>query len=264
MSAMEQDIQKAAELLRQAEQSGTPCVPVRELIGADDVAAAYTVQEINTRYHLDQGRRLVGRKIGITSQAVMDMLNVNQPDFGMLYADMDVPDSHEIPLGKVLQPRVEAEVFFVLGDDLDAEDVTTADVMNAIDYAVVGIEVVGSRVRDWDISITDTIADNASSGAFVLGQEPRMLGEFDLRLCGMVMERRGEPISVGAGAACLDSPINAVRWLARMMVDVKRPLKRGDIVLSGALGPMVPVEPGDVVEARINGLGSVRAVFASE
>jgi 2-keto-4-pentenoate hydratase len=264
MATPNENIEKAAAAIRSAYDTGEACAPVRELIGETNLEAAYAVQEINTKHWLDAGRRPVGRKIGLTSKVVQTQLGVDQPDYGMLYADMDVGDSEEVALGRVIQPRVEAEIFFVLGDDLDEEQLTTADVMNAIDYAVAGIEIVGSRVADWNIRITDTIADNASSGLFVLGQQPKLISEFDLRLCGMVMERKGEPISVGAGAACLGSPINATLWLARMMAKVGRPLMRGDIVLSGALGPMVPVSPGDVVEARISGLGSVRAVFAPE
>jgi 2-keto-4-pentenoate hydratase len=264
MESSQQNIDKAAAMLRQAAESGTPCAPVRDLLAEGDVAAAYAVQEINTKHWLEQGRRLVGRKIGLTSRAVQAQLGVDQPDYGMLFADMDVPEGEEIPLSRVMQPKVEAEVAFVLGDDLDEEQLTTADMINAIDYAVAAIEVVGSRVANWDIRITDTVADNASSGLFVLGQEPKILGEFDPRLCGMVMECRGEPVSVGSGAACLGSPVSAALWLAKVMAKSGRPLKTGDIILSGALGPMAPVSPGDAVEARINGLGSVRALFAGE
>ena len=124
--------------------------------------------------------------------------------------------------------------------------------------------MVGSRIADWNINIQDTIADNASSGLFVLGNERHALEDFDSRLCGMVVEHRGEPISTGAGAACLGNPLNAVIWLARVMVARGRPLRAGDIIMSGALGPMVPVAAGDVYEVRISGLGSVRAAFAAE
>ncbi len=261
---MTSNIEKAADLLLEAHASGTPCAPVRDLLNGGDVDTAYAVQEINTNRWLQTGRRLVGRKIGLTSKAVQKQLGVDQPDYGMLFADMDVAEGEEIDVSRVLQPKVEAEIAFVMGDDLDSDQLTVADVMGAVDYAVAAIEVVGSRVADWDIRILDTVADNASSGLYVLGQEPKRLGEFDPRLCGMVMERGGEPVSVGAGAACLGSPISATLWLARVMAKVGRPLAKGDVVLSGALGPMAPVAPGDVVEARIQGLGSVRAAFAAE
>ncbi|WP_142846216.1 2-keto-4-pentenoate hydratase [Telmatospirillum sp. J64-1] len=260
----EANIQEAADRLWQAAQSGQPCAPVRDLIEGGDIQAAYAIQEINTRRGLEAGRRLVGRKIGLTSKAVQAQLGVDQPDYGMLFADMAVAEGEDIALSSVSQPKVEAEIAFILGSDLDDERVTPTDVMNAVDYAVAAIEVVGSRVANWDIRIFDTIADNASSGLYVLGSEPKRLGEFDPRLCGMVMERKGEPVSVGAGAACLGNPLTAAWWLARVMAKAGRPLRKGDTILSGALGPMVAAQPGDVFEARINGLGAVRASFAKE
>lgn len=263
MTTSPETIQAAADRLWQANSSGTPCDPVRDLVAEGDLNGAYAVQEINTRRGLEAGRRLVGRKIGLTSSAVQAQLGVDQPDYGMLFADMAVAEGEDIAPGAVCQPKVEAEIAFVLGRDLDHEDATVADLTRAIDYAVAAIEVVGSRVRDWNIRITDTIADNASSGLFILGGQPRALSDFDARLCGMVLEKRGEPVSVGAGAACLGHPLSAGVWLARAMARVGRPLKAGDIVLSGALGPMAPAAPGDTFEARINGLGAVRASFAA-
>lgn len=256
-------IQQAAEMLRNAAASGKPVAPVRDLISAGGLDAAYSTQEQNTRYYLDNGRRLVGRKIGLTSLAVQRQLGVNQPDYGMLFADMDVPEGEVISLDRVIQPKVEAEVALVIGRDLTQPDLTTAELLRAVEYVVPAIEIVDSRVADWDIQIWDTIADNASSGLFVLGAVPRKLDGLDLRECGMVMELRGEPISVGAGVACLGSPISAALWLARVMAGVGRPLLEGDVILSGALGPMSGVAPGDVVEARINGVGTVKAAFAA-
>jgi 2-keto-4-pentenoate hydratase len=159
------------------------------------------------------------------------------------------------------QPKVEAEIAFVLGRDLDMANPGHAEVIRAVDHVLPAIEIVGSRIAGWDIRFVDTVSDNASSGAFVLGGSPRLLREIDLRLCGMVMNRRGEPVSAGAGAACLGHPINAVVWLARTMAALGQPLRAGDLVLSGALGPMVAAAPGDVFETHINGLGSVKAVF---
>ena len=257
-------LSQAADQLWTASQTGTPCTPIRPLLTEGDIDAAYAVQEINTQRSLKAGRRLVGRKIGLTSKAVQTQLGVDQPDYGMLFADMAIAEGEDIPPGAVLQPKVEAEIAFVLGADLTDEALTIADVIGSIDYAVAAIEVVGSRVANWDIRIQDTIADNASSGLYVLGSEPRLLGDFDPRLCGMVMEHRGEPVSVGAGAACLGNPLTAALWLARVMVKVGRPLQAGDAILSGALGPMVAAKPGDVFEARINGLGSVRVAFGKE
>ncbi|WP_428542824.1 2-keto-4-pentenoate hydratase [Profundibacter sp.] len=259
------NIQQAADRIWQAWETGEPVAPVRDLLGDSDVEAAYKAQEINTkRWLASEERKLSGRKIGLTAKAVQAQLGVDQPDYGMLFADMEVPDGEDIPLSRVQQPKVEAEVAFVIAAPLTGPHITMVDVMASIGYAVPAIEVVGSRVANWDIRITDTIADNGSAGLYVLGQQPKRLGEFNPRLCGMVMFKNNEPVSVGAGAACLGSPLNATLWLARTMARAGQPLGPGDLVLSGALGPMVAAEPGDVFEARINGLGSVRAAFAKE
>ncbi|WP_417261917.1 2-keto-4-pentenoate hydratase [Celeribacter sp.] len=261
----ETNIQKAADQLWQAWESGTPGDPIRGLLDAGDVDAAYAVQEINTKRWLGgEERVLSGRKIGLTSIAVQKQLGVDQPDYGMLFADMEFMDGEEIPVSAVQQPKVEAEIAYVVSAPLDGAHLTMVDLMASIGYAVPALEIVGSRVKDWDIRITDTIADNASSGIYVLGQTPKPLGGFDPRLCGMVMTKNNEPVSVGAGAACMGSPLNASLWLACTMAKAGRPLGPGDVILSGALGPFVSAEPGDVFEARINGLGSVRAAFAKE
>lgn len=256
---MTTNIEAAAERLLGAYATGTPCEPVRDLIGT--AGDAYAVQERLTERWLTEGRRLAGRKIGLTSRAVQAQIGVDSPDFGMLFADMAVPDGDEIPAGAVLQPRAEAEVALVLEHDLTHERHTVADVIRATAFALPAIEVVGSRVRDWDITLADTVADNASSGMYALGSRPVPLADVDLRLCGMVMERRGEQVSTGNGAACLGHPLNAALWLADTLVRVGRPLRAGDTVLTGALGPVVPAAPGDVFEARIDGLGDVRVAF---
>ena len=209
------------------------------------------------------GRRLVGCKIGLTSKAVQLQFGVDQPDYGVLFADMALADCEEVPAGSLLQPRVEGEIAFRLARDLGEERLTVSDLMEAIDYAVAAIEIVDSRIEGWNIRIADTIADNASSGRFVLGSDPRRLGSFDIRLCGAVLERNGQPVSFGAGAASLGNPLFATLWLARRMIAAGRPLREGDIVMSGALGPMVPARPGDAFELRINGVGSVRTSFAA-
>ncbi|ROS01687.1 2-keto-4-pentenoate hydratase [Sinobacterium caligoides] len=254
-------IETAAKAIRQAYESGQPCSPVRHLLPELDVQSAYAVQQLNTEHWIQQGRRPVGCKAGLTSRSVQQQLGVDQPDFGMLYADMAVADGELIAVGDILQPKVEAEVALVLERDIDTEHPTVADLISAVAYALPAIEIVGSRIQDWDINIVDTIADNASSGLFVLGNEPKKLQQLDLRHCGMVMECRGEQVSVGAGLACLGHPLNAALWLAKTMATNGSPLRAGDIILTGALGPMVTVQPGDIIEARISGLGSVRAAF---
>ena len=255
------DILRAAEMLRKSHKNHIPCSAIHNFIDADDIAAGYAIQDINTEYWLKQGRRLVGRKTGLTAKSVQAQLGVGQPDFGMLYADMAYADGEDVPLERLIQPKVEGEIAFILKSDLTQEQMTLTDVTRAIDYAVAAIEIVDSRIADWDIKIMDTVADNASSGLYVLATEPHSLSELDLHLCGMVIEHRGEPVSTGAGAACLGNPLNACLWLAKTMVKVGRPLKAGDTILSGALGPMVNVTGPGVYELRISGLGSVRASF---
>ncbi|MFC9860004.1 MULTISPECIES: 2-keto-4-pentenoate hydratase [unclassified Streptomyces] len=261
VTTVDEAVARAAERLDTARRTGVPCAPVRDLLLDGDLTAAYAVQTVLSDRRLAEGRRVTGWKIGLTSAAVQAQLGVGTPDFGPLMDDTAVPDGAEIPWGAVLQPRAEAEVALVLEQDLTHERHTVAEVIRATAFALPAIEVVGSRIRDWDISAVDTIADNASSGAYVLGTRPVPLRELDLRTAGMVLERRGEPVSTGAGAACLGNPLHAAVWLADTLVRLGRPLRAGDTVLTGALGPMTTVEPGDVLEAHIDGLGSVRAAF---
>lgn len=259
---MDQAIENAAERLWKAAQTGTPCEPVRDLIGADNVDAAYAVQKIISARRESLGARLVGRKIGLTSSAVQKQLGVNQPDFGMLFADMCLADGEEVADGRVLQAKVEAEIALVIEQPLTHEKHTVADIIRATAFALPSIEIVGSRIAKWDIKLGDTIADNASSGLFVLGSRPVKLDAFDIVGCGMVMERRGDQVSVGSGAACMGNPLLAAVWLADVMARYGQPLQPGDIVMTGALGPMVPAAAGDVFDANIQGLGRVRAFFS--
>ncbi|MGW2843778.1 2-keto-4-pentenoate hydratase [Streptomyces sp. NPDC001108] len=254
-------VEAAVERLDRARRTGVPCAPVRDLLPTGDLDAAYAVQSLLTERRLAGGRRITGWKVGLTSPAVQQQLGVETPDFGALLDDTAVPDGAELPWGAVLQPKAEAEVALVLEQDLGHERHTVADVIRATAFALPAVEVAGSRIRDWDITAVDTIADNASSGAYVLGTRPVLLRDVDLRTAGMVLERRGEPVSTGAGVACLGHPLHAAVWLADTLVRLGRPLQAGDTVLTGALGPMTAVAPGDVLEARIDGLGSVRAAF---
>jgi len=255
-------IDSLAARLREAAATGCPLPPVRETLAHLGVAGAYAVQQANTRFAIAAGRRIVGRKIGLTSRAVQVQLGVDVPDYGALLDDMALYDGEEIAPARVLQPKVEAEVAFVLGRDLAQPNVTPAEVIRATEFVLPAIEIVGSRIENWNIKLLDTVADNASSGLFVVGNEPRLLRKLDLRTCGMVMAKRGEDVSSGTGAACLGHPVNAVVWLARKLVEMGEPLREGDVVMSGALGPMAKAEPGDLFEARIEGLGSVRVAFA--
>lgn len=242
--------------------AGPPIAPVRTRLADLDVDAAYAIQQKNTAHWQAAGRRLAGSKIGLTSKAVQKQLGVDRPDFGVLFADMLVAEDEAVAKGRVLQPKIEAEIAFLLDRDIDVEFPTLADVIRAVGYVMPALEIVGSRITNWDIGIVDTVADNASSGLFVLGGPVRRLDGLDLRSMQMKMTRRDDVVSQGSGAACLGNPLNAVAWLASELSRRERPLRAGEIILSGALGPMVAVAPGDVFEASVSGLGTITARFA--
>ncbi len=256
-----------AERIWTAQCSGQPC----EAPSADhpdlDVATAYAVQHrlIQWRHTkrglFDKPARPVGRKIGLTSPAIQQWLGVSEPDFGVLLDDMVVLDGMSASTEVLLQPRVEAEVAFVFRDSLQGPGVTAADVICATDHVLPALEIIDSRIADWDITYEDTIADNASSGMFVLGNSPRELKSLDLRLAGMALRKNGDVVSTGVGAACLGNPINAVVWLANKLAEFGQQISAGEIVLSGALGPVTDIAPGDWVRADIAGLGVVNVRF---
>jgi len=257
-------IDDAAVRLRAAAQAGRPCAPVRDMLPVGAIGDAYAVQQVNIQRALGGGGRLVGWKIGLTAAAVQRQLGVDQPDFGVLLADRAFGDDEPIALQRLLQPAVEAEVAFVLGRDLREAPVTAVDVLRATEFVLPAIEVVDSRIAGWDITIVDTIADNASSGVFVLGPNPTRLSDVDLRAVRMTMTCEGEKVSEGCGADCLGHPVNAVVWLANTLAALGRPLEAGHLVLSGALGPMVSVGGPGQYEAVLGGLGSVRATFTRD
>lgn len=252
----------AAASLWDAQRSGVPCAPVRTHLEAHGVDAAYRVQELNIARRLDPVTRRVGRKIGLTSPAVQQQLKVNEPDFGTLLSDMAVPDGGVLATGAVLQPKAEGEIAFVLGADLDMPAPTAADILRATEFILPAIEIVGSRVENWKISLIDTVADNASSGAFVLGSPARLPFDFDFAGCAMRMAFDGREVSAGTGRACLGNPLNAVAWLAGRMHALGVPLRAGELILSGALGPMAAPPAGSSVEVSISGLGT--ATFTME
>ena len=238
----------AADALRTAAQSGVPCAPVRDLIGGDQVTGAYAVQQHLVAERISQGARVVGRKIGLTSPSVRAQLGVDRPDFGVLFDDMDV-SCGTAPMARLLQPKVEAELAFVLCADLEGQ-LDLERVRAAVGRTHVALEIVDSRIREWDISFADTVADNASSGLFALGSQ--LPSYADPALVTMAMSRNGEVVSTGTGADCLGNPLNALLWLAETARDLGDPLRAGQIILSGALGPMTPVAAGDHVDAVVS------------
>jgi len=253
--------QDLAKVLRDAQSSKT-CIPsIRKDIGINNIELAYEIQNINTKYKVNNGARIVGKKIGLTSLAVQNQLGVDQPDFGVLFNDMEILNGLSISAKKLQQPKAEAEIAFVLSEDLDVKNMTILDVIEGIDYALPAIEIVGSRIKDWDIKITDTVADNASASHYVIGHTPKTLDEFDVINCQMKMFKNEELVSNGHGGLCLGSPLNATLWLANKMYEIGNPLKAGELILSGALGPMVNISPKDSLYATFTGLGSVSVSF---
>ncbi|MGY2703678.1 2-keto-4-pentenoate hydratase [Nocardioides sp. HB32] len=258
-------ISAAVSRLSEAQATRMPCAPVRDLIGTDDLDAAYAVQQGLVQARIAGGARVVGRKIGATSEAVQTQLGVDQPDFGYLLDDMDVSPrdgrSGPISMRTLLQPRVEAEVAFVLARDIDDEGITLDVVRDAVDVALPALEIVDSRIADWRIGFTDTVADNASSGLFVVGADGQKLDDLEPRDVTMSLTINGEERSAGTGAACLGDPLEALRWLAVQAQRFGDPLRAGHLILSGALGPFVPFAPGDRVEATISGFAPLRVTF---
>lgn len=254
--------QRLAARLRDAECTRQPVPPIRHDVSDVSADFAYRIQWENVRHRMGCGERPIGWKIGLTSAAVQRQLGVDQPDYGVLFAAMETYDGGCIDAAHLIQPKIEAEIAFVLARNLDQPVVTRRDIVAATDYVLPCLEIVDSRILNWDIGLFDTIADNASSAQFVVGSTPGRLQNFDLIHCGMVLREDGTAMATGAGAASLGNPVEAVRWLAERAARSERPLRAGDVVLSGALGPMVTVRAGRHYSASIAGLGSVCVSFA--
>ena len=255
------NLEKAALALRAA-YNGDTIPPLRAYLEPTDAAGAYAVQAINTQFWVDQGRRIVGRKAGLTAEAVQRQLGVDQPDFGVLFDDMRVADGGCLDPARAIQPKAEAEIAFILGADLPSPHTTADDVAAAVQSVHAAIEIVDSRIADWKITFADTVADNGSSAFFVLADAGLPIAGLDLAGAAMTMTINGEVKSTGVGAAVMGNPLNAAAWLAQTLAKSGAPLKAGDILLAGALGPMVALTPGDVVEATIGGLGSCSFTYA--
>lgn len=255
------DADRVADALRAADEGAQPIGPIRHEMAALDIDAAYDIQRRLIEGRLASGARRVGRKIGLTSPAVQEQLGVSQPDFGVLLDDMQVEEHGVVDISRLIRPRVEAEIAFVLRSDLADSQIDRESVADAVGYAAAALEIVDSRIRDWDISIVDTIADNGSSGRFTLGSVRQPLAGFSPRDVQMRMTSNGRVVSQGSGDACLGDPLNALLWLAAKTRDLGDPLRAGEIVLSGALGPMHSVAAGESVRAELTGLGSVSIEF---
>ncbi|MEI2777983.1 MAG: 2-keto-4-pentenoate hydratase [Tetrasphaera sp.] len=250
-----------AERLLDAYASG-PIAPLTATYPGLTLDDAYAIQQAQITTMLGQGRTIKGHKVGLTSAAMQRLLGVNEPDYGHLLDDFFYLEHTPIPVDRFLQPRAEPEVAFVLAAPLRGPGVTVADAIGAVDYVLPALEIVDSRIADWKIGLLDTIADNASSAAVVLGSTPTPLAEVDLRLAGGVMHKNGQVAGTGAGGAVLGSPINSLVWLANTVGARGVVLQAGHVILPGAICAMVPVAAGDTVTATFAGLGSVTARFS--
>ncbi|PJZ77388.1 2-keto-4-pentenoate hydratase [Leptospira neocaledonica] len=251
------NIRSAASALLGARKNGKPIPPITKTFGIHGLEISYEIAKINNIERLGTGAKEIGKKIGLTSKAVQSQLGVDQPDFGTLFSDMEYLDSDEVPTSKLLQPKVEAEVAFILAQDIQGNIPSYGEFLNSILYALPALEIVDSAIEDWKIKLEDTVADNASCGLFVLGNQPITLGNLDLAGAGMFLRKNGKVESVGSGAACLNHPLRAAYWLAKNLIERGQGLKKGEIILSGALGPMISIQAGDDLDAEIKGLGRV-------
>jgi 2-oxopent-4-enoate/cis-2-oxohex-4-enoate hydratase len=257
-----QQIQRCGDELYGAMVNRMPLRPLTERFSDITIEDAYNISLRMLERRLEAGERVIGKKIGLTSKAVQNMLKVDQPDFGFLTDAMAFSQGQEMPISqRLMQPKAEGEIAFILKKDLLGPGITNADVLAATECVIPCFEVVDSRIENWQIKIQDTVADNASCGLFVLGDRAVDPRRVDLTTCGMVVEKNGAIISTGAGAAALGSPVNCVAWLANTLGRFGIPLKAGEVILSGSLVPLEPVQAGDFMSVSIGGIGSASVRF---
>jgi len=258
----ENPIEKAAQLIRASIETGTICQPVRDILGDENIAAGYAVQNYNNSYWLKAGRRVIGRKLALTAKPVQEKMGFTSPAYGMLFADMCLADGAEIDIRNLIQPKLETEIAVVLKHDLNHACNTVLDIIHAIDYCLPAFEIASSRF-DWNVKPSEFVADNAAAAYIVLGSQPKMLSDFNPVRCQMTTALHGKQISSGAGSSCLFNPLNALVWLADNLAQNGQPLRAGEVVMTGALGPMIPISSGDNFDGEIEGLGSIRISFCS-
>ncbi|RNB85330.1 2-keto-4-pentenoate hydratase [Brevibacillus nitrificans] len=254
-------VEKLADELLEAERSNQPISPITERFPDIDVTAAYQIQLNAVQKKIARGRRVIGKKVGLTSIAMQEMLGVDEPDYGHLLDDMQVADGETVKMSGLVSPKVEAEIGFILGEDLVGPNVTYVDVLMATKYVLPTIEIIDSRIADWKIRLIDTVADNGSSAKVVVGSKMSSIENLDLRSLGMVLYQNGELAATGAGAAALGHPAQAIAWLANKLHAFGIQLKAGELILPGALSKAWTVKQGDTITAHFGPLGSVRVSF---
>lgn len=258
------EVDQAAASLLGAYETGEPIRPLIEDYPLAAIEDAYRIQLRQVEEWASRGQAIRGHKVGLASAAMQRQMGVKQPDFGHLTSSMFYLEHVPIPATSFIQPRIEPEIAFVLGRRLEGPGVTVADAIRAVDCVLPALEIVDSRIRDWQISIVDTIADNASSGGVILGNTPSRLSDADLRTAGCVLYSNAQVAATGAGGAVLGSPLNALVWLANTVGPLGVALEPGHVVLPGSMTRAIPMTAGDTVITKIAGIGSVTAILSSE
>jgi 2-keto-4-pentenoate hydratase len=258
--SQEQIRQEARELYR-AEKEKRVLSPFTAKYSQIEPEESYRIQLALIEMKQADGAKVVGKKIGLTSKAMQKMLNVDQPDYGHILDNMVLQDAAVFPLDELIQPKIEPEIAFILDHELKGPGITPTQVLAATRFVVPALEIIDSRIEGWKIKLCDTIADNASSARVVLGNSPKRVDRFDLKLVGMVLEKNGEIVQTGAGGAVLGHPAVAVAWLANAVGQFGVSLGAGEIVMPGALCAATDVSPGDLLQASFAGLGSVSVRF---
>jgi len=257
----DEKIQQYGDELYQAFLDRTTIAPLTDREARITIEDAYRIQLHMINRRVTAGERIVGKKIGVTSKAVQELVGVEQPDFGQLTSAMVFSEGQPVSLGGLIQPKAEAEVAFVLKKDLIGPGITATDVISATDYVVPCFEIVDSRIKDWKIKIQDTVADNASCGVFLLGNTKCKVTDIDLNLAGMLLERNGELVDTSVGAAVQGGPVNAVVWLANTLGKLGLPLLAGEVILSGSQSGLISAVVGDKLTCTVGGLGSCEIQF---
>lgn len=222
---------------------------------------AYNIQLEIAKFKKEQGKKIIGKKVGLTSKVMQTMLGVNEPDYGHLFDDMNIQNKSTVDTTSMIAPKVEAEIGFILKEDIIGPNITFLDVIMATDYVVPTLEIIDSRIEDWKIKLIDTIADNGSSAKFVIGDGKRTLNEVNLRTNGMILKKNKKIVATGAGAAALGHPAEAIAWLANKLSNYDMTLKKGELILPGALSAALVVNAGETIEADFGDLGTVEVTF---
>lgn len=253
-------INYANELL-EAEENLIEIKPFTSRDNKLTVEDAYHIQLEIVKKKVEQGKTVIGKKIGLTSKAMQEMLNVDEPDYGHLFDDMKVNNGDTINIKSMIAPKVEAEIGFMLKEDLTGPNITFLDVVMATEYIVPTLEIIDSRIEDWKIKLIDTVADNGSSAKVVIGDQVKKLEEINLRTNGMILKKNNEIIATGSGSAALGHPAQAIAWLANKLAEFDISLKKGELILPGALSSAVAITSGDEIVADFGPLGTVNVSF---